>query len=177
MPSTGGTFAVRYTDEDGDLADDAGDEVLVTARGAFGGVTHEVEALVRPGLGVPLTCLFISAGTTPTTQEQRSIALIESFGFTVETRSASASQADLLAAADAANVVYIPESITSGNLNTKLTSTQRGIVNEETALVDEFGLARNSSSNFTSDRLEHHRDQPAGPVPRGQRRGHQQRID
>ena len=60
MPSTGGTFAVRYTDEDGDLADDAGDEVLVTARGAFGGVDARGRSAGPPRAGgaADVSCSF-----------------------------------------------------------------------------------------------------------------------
>ena len=101
------------------------------------------------------TILFIAAAAsgTPDAQEQRRIDLFTSWGSTVTTESAFATQADLLTAADAADAVYISEVVNSGDLNTKLTTTSTGIVTEEAQLVDEFLMATSVTSVASQDTL------------------------
>ncbi|MFK7788990.1 MAG: hypothetical protein AB8C95_05765, partial [Phycisphaeraceae bacterium] len=51
----GGTFTLTGTDEDdGDLADDTTDAVMLSVVASYGGVTHRVSARVTPGSGESL---------------------------------------------------------------------------------------------------------------------------
>lgn len=86
------------------------------------------------------------AGGTPNAQEQRRIDLFASWGCTVTTIASADSQANLLSAAAAADVVYISEVILSSALNTKLTTSATGILTEESQLVDELQMATTSGS-------------------------------
>ncbi len=51
-----------------------------------------------------------------------------------------AAEAEMQAAADAADLVIIPESVNSGSVGTKLTATSTPLINMEAFLQDEFGF-------------------------------------
>ncbi len=93
--------------------------------------------------GAPLKkVLFVvpDAGS-PGSQDTAKQALMESWDYTVSMITASAPQTDFDAAVAAADVAYVSEEIVSTDLGTKLRAATIGVVNEESALVDEFGIA------------------------------------
>lgn len=149
----GGTFDFKLTDgdeheTDGDLSDDTSDLVTITVRGRWEGVAHEVSAVVTPAVsGTTLAVLYVTNDPDSlSSQDQAKITAMTTMGFTVTPISVFESQADLLAAAELVDVIYLTEEILSSNLNTKLKNTTRGVVNEEPALADEFGLASSFSA-------------------------------
>jgi hypothetical protein len=81
-----------------------------------------------------------------TAQDAAKKALIESWGYTVVPISANDTQANFDAAVSTSAAVYVSEEITSSNLGTKLRDKTIGVVNDEDALSDEFGI----SSTFAS---------------------------
>jgi prepilin-type N-terminal cleavage/methylation domain-containing protein len=68
-------------------------------------------------------------------------ALFESFGYTVTAIDDQNPQATFNTAAANNDVMYISESVTSGNVGTKARDLDIGIVNEEEALLDEMEFA------------------------------------
>jgi hypothetical protein len=76
-----------------------------------------------------------------TIQETLKKVRIESWGYTVELIDVFAPQAEFDAAAARNDVAFITEDVLSTDLGTKLTGAAIGVVTEESALSDEFGLA------------------------------------
>ena len=68
-------------------------------------------------------------------------ALMESWNFSVTPFTAASSQAEYDAAVGIHDVAYVSEEILSSDLGTKLRNAAIGVVNEETALPDEFGIS------------------------------------
>ena len=79
--------------------------------------------------------------------------MIESWGYTVTLISAIDTQANFDAAVAASDAVYVSEEISSGDLNTKLTSATIGIVLEEGALSDEIGFS-SGKLNYTDSAID-----------------------
>ena len=78
-------------------------------------------------------------------------ALMESWGFSVTLITAADSQGDFDTAVANVDVAYVSEEITSSDLNTKLRNATIGVVNEETALNDEFGISSTRSGYSGTD--------------------------
>jgi len=99
-----------------------------------------------------LRVLFVANDASALSQaETIRIQLMESWGFTVNPISASASQTEFNDAVLNNDVAFIFEGINDADLNTKLVQTSIGIVSEEVRLIDEFGIASNyvwAYSNF-----------------------------
>lgn len=76
-----------------------------------------------------------------TAEEQDRKTFLEDENFTVTLIDESASQASFDAAVATNDVVYIPEEIISGQVNTKASNLTIGVVNEEVLLYDELGAA------------------------------------
>jgi hypothetical protein len=90
----------------------------------------------------PQTVLFVVPdAAAPGPQDTVKKTLMESWGFNVSLITAADSQANFDAAVASADVAYVSEEITSSDLGTKLRDTTIGVINEETALTDEFGIA------------------------------------
>ncbi|MGB5339590.1 MAG: LamG domain-containing protein, partial [Gammaproteobacteria bacterium] len=90
----------------------------------------------------PQTILFVVPDATAlTAQDAAKKVLMESWGFSVALITAADSQANFDAAVASADVAYISEEAISSDTNTKLRDATIGVVNEETALTDEFGIA------------------------------------
>lgn len=85
-------------------------------------------------------------------QESAKRSLIQGWGYTVTTISETATQAQFDAACNAASCVYISETVNSGNVGTKLTNATLGVVIEEAALSDEFGLSA-SMTGITTNQI------------------------
>jgi hypothetical protein len=79
-------------------------------------------------------------------QDSAKKSLMASWGHTVTPISASASQADFDAAVGDSDVAYVSEEVLSTELGTKLRGAPIGVVNEESALYDDFGLAEYPST-------------------------------
>lgn len=94
--------------------------------------------------------LVVSNAASLDSQESAKRTLFQSWGYTVTTISDSATQAQFDAAALAASVVYVSETVSSGNVSTKLTNTPVGVVNEESALSDEFGMSASMTTMTTN---------------------------
>lgn len=97
------------------------------------------------------TVLMVTAGSTLSATESARRSQFEAWGYTVATIEDSDSQANFNAALSSVDVVYVPESVISADVGYKLRETPLGIVNEERALMDEFGI----SSNFTTSASTH----------------------
>ena len=76
-----------------------------------------------------------------TTDDIEKIALIEGWGYEVALIDDSDSQSEFDTAVGENNVVYVSESVSPNNVSTKLRDVTIGVVNEERALIDEFGFA------------------------------------
>ncbi|NNJ95331.1 MAG: DNRLRE domain-containing protein [Halobacteria archaeon] len=74
-------------------------------------------------------------------------ALVESWGYTVTVLDDTDSQANFDAAAAAADVAYVTESVVLAELDKKLKAASIGVVNEDPALHDVFGF---SSARYLS---------------------------
>jgi hypothetical protein len=104
---------------------------------------------LRWGMGAelgapPPQLLFVAASTTPTAQEQLRIDLIESWGYGVNVIDDNDSQANYDAAITANDVAYVSSLAIEAALDTKLKTATIGVVNEQGALVDEFGFGQQS---------------------------------
>ena len=73
-------------------------------------------------------------------------AQMEAWGYTVTPISASDSQALFDAAVAVNDLAYISEEVNSGQLNTKIKDATIGIVSEERALNDDFGISSGNNS-------------------------------
>ena len=88
------------------------------------------------------------AALVATEAEKRT--LIESFGFTTSLIDSAAPAADFRAAALVNDVVFVGEDVLSGDLDTRLTGTHLGVVNEEPALADELAIWTGHSTGTAS---------------------------
>ena len=88
-----------------------------------------------------------------TAQEDAKKTLIEGWGYSVTLIDESDSQANFDAAAALADVAYVAEDITSGELGTKLREATIGVVIEEEKITDEFGIS-SGETTFTQASIE-----------------------
>ncbi|MGB5472525.1 MAG: LamG domain-containing protein, partial [Gammaproteobacteria bacterium] len=94
------------------------------------------------GVAATQTILFVVPDATAlTAQDATKKTLMESWGFSVALITAADTQANFDAAVASADVAYISEEVTSSVVGTKLRDATIGVVSEETALTDEFGIA------------------------------------
>ncbi|MEM1211898.1 MAG: LamG domain-containing protein [Planctomycetota bacterium] len=152
----GGTFTVTVSDATSDFNDDTSQPVTVAVTGTVNGVSHIVYASVTANATEEVNntlLLVVDSTTSYDVMDQRKIDLFEGWGYTVTLAAHNESQADLTAAADAAAVVYISESVGSGTLGTKLRDVTVGVVCDEAFLVDEFRLATDATSSDSGTQL------------------------
>ena len=112
--------------------------------------------------------LVVNDPNALTVEESAIRSILQSWSYQVALIASTASQASYNAAIATADVAYIPEEITSGDVNTKLRYAAIGIVNEEGQLVDELGLASQgcgfaSASNLTISTNRHYITAPFSP--------------
>ncbi|MHC5111951.1 MAG: hypothetical protein ACYTHJ_18980 [Planctomycetota bacterium] len=99
-----------------------------------------------------LKLLFVSDGAcvkdeseaivcTPTPEEQERITLIESWGYAVDLIQVAAEQSAYTTAIGSNDIVYVPGTINGNDLGNKLDGATIGIVNENTDLCDNYGIA------------------------------------
>ncbi len=164
----GGTFTIivndgkldasgNLTDNDGNLADEPTDHVVVTAMGYFQGVSHTIKAEVTPEAGdVTPTRVVLIVGneSSPNSQEAARRAQLIDWGYEVTLVSANASQSRFDELAQETDVFWVSETISSGHLNDKLLNTGCGVVNEERALYDDFELTSGQANEYNDSRIE-----------------------
>jgi len=152
----GGSFRVIFEDEDGNLGDDTDDPVTITVVGEFGGVSHRVSAKVTPGEDESggNRLLYIAGDSTPNDRDQRTIDLIESWGYTVTVIDDSDTQSTYDTAVASADVIYISEECSSGAVAGKIDDVSLGVVVEETYLHDSFGFTSGNSNKSTDTQLD-----------------------
>jgi len=149
----GGTFAFRFDDEDGDLADDVSDPFTITAIGRVDGAAHEVTAYVRPT--TTATRVLLVAGDSSLSDKDEALkALFESWGFHVTTIADNESQPAFDAAIADADVVYISEDVNSGSVAGKLDDAAIGVVNEEPYLHDALGFTSGNGTAYSADNTD-----------------------
>jgi hypothetical protein len=85
--------------------------------------------------------MVVANSTSLSTQELSRKTLLESWGYSVNIVDDDASQANFNLATSANSVAYVPETIVSTSLGTKLYSTAIGVVNEEPLSAVSLGLA------------------------------------
>ncbi len=133
-------------------ASTAGSVTTLTSQGRSGNARRFATApLDTSGSSGNLLFVVVDAGN-PTTQDQAKRTQMEAWGYTVTLISAIDSQANFDAAAAANDVAYITEEVASNSLNTKLKDASIGVVCEEAALNDDFGIA-SSRAWFFDDQI------------------------
>lgn len=117
-------------------------------------VPHVVAALLLfwlTGLSASAqTVLMFTDTSTLNAGETARRTQLQTWGFTVNTILDSASQATIDAAVAAADVVYIPCTVTDWELADKLRTCSKGVVCEERYLDDNFGLSTAPGWDTTS---------------------------
>ena len=141
-------------DGDGDLSDDSDDLLTLTVTGKVGGASHTVHAVVTPVPGTPTKVLFIVAdsGNLNDAEVARK-ALLESWGFEVQTLSDNESSAAYDAASADNSVAYVSVEVVESQVGTKLSAAAIGVVVEEAGLCDELGIS-SSGSNYTGTAVD-----------------------
>ncbi|MEM6552780.1 MAG: LamG domain-containing protein [Planctomycetota bacterium] len=153
---SGGTFSVTVTDATNDFNDDTTAPVTVAVTASVNGVSHVLYASVTANATAAVNntlLLVVNSTTSYDTYDQKKIDLFEGWGYTVTLAAHNDSQADLTAAAEAAAVVFISESVSSGTVNTKLRDVTVGVVCDEAYLVDEFRLATSGTASDSGTQL------------------------
>lgn len=147
----GGTFTLMGIDEDdGDLSDDFSDPVTLTVVATFDGVTHRVSAIVTPGSTASnKLVLVVDDASSLTAKDTARQALAEGWGYSVVYLTDSDPQIDFDVQAVDAAVFWVSEDVASGSLGTKLRDTAVGVMFEERANTDDFGLSSTQSTNNT----------------------------
>ncbi|MEM1211899.1 MAG: LamG domain-containing protein [Planctomycetota bacterium] len=151
----GGTFSVSVADDTNDFTDDTSAPVNVAVTGTVNGVTHIVYAAVTANATPRNTDLLFIANSASSydSYDQAKIDLFEGWGYTVTVAAQTDSAADLTAAAEANDVVYISESVASGTVNTKIRDVATGIVCEEGFLLDDFNVSTSGSGSSSEDEI------------------------
>ncbi len=147
-----GQVRVEDGEGDGDLHDDPVDPITIIAASTYNGVTHEVQTVIRPQPPKPRRKLLFVVDddqNLPGADLARQ-AMFESWGYEVALISATASESALNTAAVDHDVAYITETVNSSDLGAKLLHTPIGVVCEEQALYDEFGIAASGGGSDTS---------------------------
>lgn len=152
----GGTFTVRGEDGtynattnavvgDADLGDDATDPCTITCVGRYGGVSHTARALLTTTAASTPTVLMIvvDADSLSATEATRK-TMIEGWGWTVTLLDQGSSQSELDDAADEADIIYVPSTMNSSTMASKLASIDMGIVIESSAYNNKFGVSSGS---------------------------------
>ncbi|MEM0913082.1 MAG: LamG domain-containing protein [Planctomycetota bacterium] len=149
-----GSFTVRFTDEDGDLADDVNDPVTVTSVGRVNGVSHTVEAVIEPYPAASLNVLYaLRSANAPAYNDTRRVSLMEAWGFTVTLIDEHASTNDYTAALASSDVVYVSSTVSSSAVQPKLGNPPVGIVTEEPNLQDTLGLTSGDASLYMATQV------------------------
>mgnify|MGYP001500084083 CR=1 FL=1 len=118
--------------------------------GAFGAMNSTGQSLMRRSLewaSASGDLLFVVANAASLSSDaQAHKTLFENWGWTVSLIQDSASQDAYNEAMADADVVFVTQEVSSGNVGTKLTGATIGVVTEENALFDDFGLTSQSGN-------------------------------
>ena len=130
--------------------------------------------MARPGWSkwIVIAASFVAVGTAaPSLFAQQTILLVtsndgslnseesarrsafQSWGYTVTTIWAGASQSTFDNAVSSADAAYIPEDVESATLGTKLRLATIGVINEESQLDDEFGFSDTGGSERSATQI------------------------
>lgn len=132
---------------------DVSGEIVVTAMADNDDAARAIEVRLTPGVAptnAGTILLVVVNSSALDAQESAKRTLFQSWGYAVSLISESATQAQFDAAVRAASVAYISETVTSGNVSTKLTSATIGVITEESSLSDELGMST-SMTTFTGN--------------------------
>jgi hypothetical protein len=125
----------------------------------------EYTPFVRPV--APNLLLVLTSATSPTAQELKREEWLKWWAYKVTRIAATDSQANFNTAAAANDVAFISETMTSADLNTKLKNAALGVVTDEPALLDDFGLstilANTGASTFALSANTHYITSPFSP--------------
>lgn len=99
----------------------------------------------------PRLLMVFANSASPTTDELLREEWLKWWGYIVTRISSTDSQATFNAATAVNDVVYISDSVLSGDVNTKLTNTNIGVITDEPALTDELQIATSYSTPSTSN--------------------------
>lgn len=147
-PLLAGTFTLRGEDEaDSDLANNPADPVMLTAIGAYQGVTHTVRARVSTGGSTAGRVLLVIADDEPDDLETARIDVFRSWGWHVTTISQHASTSTFNTQCKAADVLYITDNTYAGTLAGKLAHQTIGVVCENPDVWPNLGLATSGQTN------------------------------
>lgn len=133
---------------DGDLANITSDKVTLTVMGQYQGVTHLVRAVVTPSGTVASARVLMIVGNPAslTALEQSRKALIETWGWSVNTLAGNSTVEAYTAALTDVHVVYVPDDGGSNIAGARLVSAEMGVVFEDGDMNDELGLATDQTS-------------------------------
>jgi hypothetical protein len=98
----------------------------------------------------PNLLLVLTSTSSPTAQELKREEWLKWWAYTVTRIAATDTQANFNTAAAANDVAFVPETITSSDLNTKLKNTALGVVTDEPQLLDDFGLSMVGANTVAS---------------------------
>ncbi|MAE62214.1 MAG: hypothetical protein CMJ49_12770 [Planctomycetaceae bacterium] len=154
----GGTFTLTGVggDEDGgdgDLADDASDQLYITVVGTFEGATHTVRAVVQPESSSRKLLLVTSPADPLSSEDAARKAQFEQWGWTVTVIDDDASSADVDQALADNDVVYVAENTNANDADEDLEDSPIGVVNEDTGLWDALGLASTDGLGTSYDTI------------------------
>jgi len=138
----GGSFTVRFADDDGDLADDPLDTVDIAVVGRFNGIAHRVDATVAPTPAQPLRLLFaVRHAHDPSNADVRRRSMFEAWGYEVTLIDEDASASDYTDAMVGQDVIYVSGSTGNSQMQGKVDNPVVGVVLEESNLADDTGIA------------------------------------
>ena len=116
----------------------------------------------RPGLTITYACecgsacmapngsgnvlMPVTSTSNPSPGELSRIALLESWGYVVDTTWQKNSQSNFNSAIAANDVVYVPATVDQNEIATKLTDAPVGVISELGALNDELGIASGNAA-------------------------------
>jgi hypothetical protein len=108
-------------------------------------LTIEYTPYARPA--APNLLFVCTNASTPTTEELKREEWLKWWAYKVTRIAATDTSTNFNTAAAANDVAYVPETVTSTDLNTKLLSKPLGVVTDEPALIDDFQLAMSMASS------------------------------
>lgn len=146
MPVTIGDSPIGGRAYDGEM-----DDVRVYDRALS---ATDVETLFNNGWGSRNLLLVTSNSGSYTTQEEQRKKQFEEWDYAVTAIAASDSQSNIDIALASGNVVWIPETITSGDVDYKFRNATIGVVHEERYLDDKMGFATSESIETTDTQIQ-----------------------
>lgn len=107
----------------------------------------------QPTQDVPRVLLIVPDATNLSSQDSARKATIESWGYPLDLKSASDSQASYNTAVTTAYVAYISEEVVFSQLNTKIKQSPIGVVNEVRQLLVDFEMSSGTGSWFYDNEI------------------------